>query len=224
MSDIIPVDVKTSPEARGKRLKSLRKMADLSRKALTIKHQISASTIQAWEEGKAGGLTTKGAQRIVNALREEGVYCTVEWLIHGQGHAPYLAERVFIGAAESAMPNYQATAESEIVSRELLTFRQLNHDVADLVVSDDGMYPFYQVGDVIAGVRFYDQGIVNAIGKDCILETKNGQTLFRRLRHSKSTGRYNLQAIYLDTSIEEPVMYEIELFSAAPVIWHRRAR
>src|SRR4051812_20163003 len=131
---------KTSPEARGRRLKSLRKMADLSRKAITMKHQISASTIQAWEEGKSGGLTAKGAQRIIAALKEEGVFCTLEWLLQGEGQSPYLAERVYLGVKEptSEFLNAVTLSEVNIIAKELNTFRTLNHDVLDMVINDDG--------------------------------------------------------------------------------------
>lgn len=222
MSENIHVHVKSSPEARGKRLKSLRKMADLSRKTLAVKYQISASTLQAWEEGKAGGLTIKGAKRVIAALRAEGVYCTLDWLIHGIGKAPYLAERHFIG--KEPEPIYQAimSSEASIIAQELLAFRQLNTDVIDMVVQDDGMAPFYLIGDTVAGKRFHQKNIDKLIGKDCIVETQEGEILFRRLRKGNTDHRYMLQCINIETNVSEPTRYNIALISAAPVIWHRR--
>jgi transcriptional regulator with XRE-family HTH domain len=226
MSEITHTDVKSSAEARGKRLKSLRKMADLSRKALTIKYQISASTIQAWEDGKAGGLTAKGAQRIVAALREEGVYCTVDWLMHGVGQSPNLAERLYLRAAEPVR-EYSSSSiipHAESVTRELLVFRQLNHDTIDMIIIDDGMRPYYQVGDTIAGIRCRDiNSIENCVGKDCIVELQNGEVLFRRLRAGSKHSQFHLQCINLDTLVKQPYRYDEILLSVAPVIWHRRA-
>jgi transcriptional regulator with XRE-family HTH domain len=227
MSEIVHTDVKSSAEARGKRLKSLRKMADLSRKALTIKYLISASTIQAWEDGKAGGLTAKGAQRIVAALREEGVYCTVDWLMHGVGQSPYLAERLYLRAAEP-MREYASSAiipHAESITRELLVFRELNYDAIDMVIIDEGMGPYYQVGDTIAGIRCRgNKTIENCVGKDCIVELQNGEVLFRRLRASSNHEHFHLQCINLDTLVKQPYRYDEVLLSAAPVIWHRRVR
>src|SRR5687767_7627226 len=120
MSAIDHTNVKTSPEARGRRLKSLRKMADLSRKAMTLKYQISASTVQAWEEGKSEGLTVKGAQRIIAALKEEGVFCTLEWLLKGEGQSPYLAERIYLGVKEPASEflNIGTSSHTTIIAKE----------------------------------------------------------------------------------------------------------
>jgi transcriptional regulator with XRE-family HTH domain len=218
--------VKTNPKARGRRLKSLRKMADLSRKAMTLKYQISASTIQAWEEGKSGGLTTKGAQRIVAALKEEGVFCTLDWLLRGEGQSPYLTERVYLGVKEPASEflNTVTFTQANIIAKELNIFRSLNQDVLDMVINDDGMYPFYQKEDIIAGKRYQDDDIDAFINRDCIIETRSGEILCRRLRPSKKSRHYHLQCIYLDTTVSEPLRYEVEILSVAPVIWHRRQK
>lgn len=225
MSENVHTDVKSSAEARGRRLKSLRKMADFSRKALTIKYQISASTIQAWEDGKAGGLTPKGAQRIVAALREEGVFCTVDWLMHGVGQAPHLAERVFLRTAETptAFNTQSNLTVAETITRELLVFRQLHTDVVDMIVNDDGMGAFYIPGDTIAGVRSRGTEIEKLCGKECIVELQNGEVLFRRLRRGDVSNTFHLQCLNLDTTVKEPFRYNQTLLSAAAVIWHRRA-
>lgn len=226
MSAIDHTDVKSCPQARGRRLKSLRKMADLSRKAMTVKHKISASTVQAWEEGKSGGLTTKGAQRIIAALKDEGVFCTLEWLMHGEGQSPYVTEKIYLGAREVASEflNTVTLSDADIIAKELNVFRTLNHDVLDMLVYDDGMYPVYQMGDTVAGKRSQDENIANLIGRDCIIEIKTGEVLCRRLRAGKKPNRYHLQCIYLETTVSEPLRYDVEILSAAPIIWHRKPK
>ncbi len=226
MSAIDPIDVKSRPQARGRRLKSLRKMADLSRKAMTVKHEISASTIQAWEEGKSGGLTTKGAQRVIAALKDEGVFCTLEWLLHGEGQSPYVTQKAFLGAREtpSEFLNTVTLSDADIIAKELNVFRTLNDDVLDMLVYDDGMCPHYQPGDTVGGKRFQDENINDLIGRDCIIEIKTGEVLCRRLRKGKKPDHYDLQCAYLETTVSEPFRYDVEILSAAPIIWHRKPK
>jgi transcriptional regulator with XRE-family HTH domain len=211
---------------RGRRLKSLRKMADLSRKYLTTQYHISSSTLQSWEEGKAGGLTVKGAHKIILALRQEGVSCTTEWLLHGTGQPPHMSEKVYAGKEITleTLPNLVLN-EGEVILKELNTFRQLNRDVLDMIIVDDGMNPFYQKGDRVAGKRYFGEAAVEAaIDRDCIVETKSGEILCRRVRKGRSESSINLQCLYTDTTVKTPFLYDVDILSAAPVIWHRKEK
>src|SRR5262245_41553838 len=138
--------------SRGKRLKTLRKMSDLSREKMEEKYAISANTIQSWEAAKAGGLTKKGAERIINAFHTEGISCTTEWLLYGVGVPPTLrtAERSMIHEATGFLT---ALPEDKAIIQELQTFRTLNKDTIDILVNDNGMSPEYMPGDYVAGKR-----------------------------------------------------------------------
>jgi len=210
--------------ARGRRLKSLRKMADLSRKYLTTQYYISSSTLQSWEEGKAGGLTVKGAHKIILALRQEGVSCTAEWLLHGTGQPPHLSEKIYLGKEKTLFESVPPTLnETEVILKELNTFRQLNRDVLDMLIIDDGMNPFYHKGDRVAGKRYFgEEAIKEAIDRDCIVETKSGEILCRRVRKGQSKNSFNLQCVHIDTTVKTPFLYDVDILSAAPVIWHRK--
>src|SRR3990167_804518 len=84
------LDPKSSPVARGNRLRSLRMMTSLSRKEVYQKFSLSSSTQQSWEDAKAGGLTRKGAKRAVEVFRKAGVRCSEDWLLYGVGAPPQL--------------------------------------------------------------------------------------------------------------------------------------
>ncbi len=191
---------------------------------LSPRQEVGASTVQAWEEGKSGGLTTKGAQRVISALKDEGVFCTLEWLLHGEGQSPYVTEKAFLGARETASEflNTVTLSDADIIAKELHTFRTLNHDVLDMLVYDDGMYPTYQPGDTVAGKRFQGEMLAELMGRDCIIEIKTGEVLCRRLRRGKKANYYNLQCSHLETTVAEPLRYDVEILSAAPIIWHRK--
>lgn len=205
------LDIKSSVASRGRRLKSLRKMANFSRKELTRKHGISASTMQAWEEGKSGGLTPKGARRIIMALRSEGLSCTAEWLLKGIGQSPYLVEQLYAG--EQATDGFEA---------ELNFFRQNHEDAIDMQIVDDSMYPVYQLGDIVAGKKKIGENIASAIGHRCIIETQAGDILCRKLLKGSKAGCYHLQSENLNTTVQAPFCYNVDVVSVATVIWHRK--
>lgn len=221
VADIL--DQKSTPEARGKRLKSLRMMAGLSRKALEDKYDVSASTMQSWEDAKAGGLTEKGAKRSIEVFRQEGIRCTVDWLLYGIGLPPQLSDKLFqqqihMQVIESRV---EITEERAIVN-ELLAFRQHNPDAVEFIVPDDGMKPLYYKGDYVAGKRRYNEAIDNVVGMDCIIETKENEVLLRRLKPGSQSGRFTLICLNPDSNVFEFALHDREILSAAPVIWVRR--
>lgn len=213
-----------SPIAKGKRLRSLRQMADLSRKDLMNRHQISASTMQSWEEGKSTGLSPKGAQRIVLALQAEGVQCTTEWLLTGMGETPYLTDKLYTKEKEKNLfiPRKIPETDEEILLKERHFFRRNNHNVIDMIIADDGMLPFYAQGDLVAGKMYFGADIDKLIARDCIIETKSGEMLCRRLRKGTEEDCYHLQCLNIDTTVSNPFMYDVPVLSVAPIIWHRQ--
>lgn len=218
------LDQKSTPEARGKRLKSLRMMAGLSRKALEDKYSVSASTMQSWEDAKAGGLTEKGAKRAIEVFRQEGIRCTVDWLLYGIGLPPQLSDKLFaqqIHLQETVEERIEISEERAIVN-ELLAFRQHNPDAVEFIVPDEGLAPLFRKGDYIAGKRRYGEAIAQVVGMDCIIETKENEVLLRRLKVGSQAGLFTLICLNPDATVSEFALHDREILSAAPVIWLRR--
>jgi HTH-type transcriptional regulator, cell division transcriptional repressor len=215
-------DPKSSPAARGRRLKTARMMTGLTRNGLEEKYNISASTIQSWEAAKAGGLTERGVSRMLPVLHQEGITCTVDWLLYGIGSGPQpTSTPVFAtGVVETTMQ--PKLPDEKAVIQELLTFRKLNPHGIDLVLADDGMGPQFMPGDYIAGIRRIDEKIATVIGLDCIVQTSHNDLQFRRVKKSTKPGLYNLICTNPETSVFETTLYDQELISAAPIVWHRR--
>lgn len=211
-------DPKSSAQARGRRLKTARMMTGLTRNALEQKYGISASTIQSWEAAKAGGLTERGVKRILNVLHQEGVACTGDWLLYGIGPAPQPTgiQAVADAGVEAQLP------EDKAIIQELLHFRQLHREAVDMLVTDDGMEPHYLINDHVAGKRRTGRDIADIIGMDCIVQTAQNDIQFRRVMKGSQPGRYNLVCTNINTSYPMPVLYDQQLLSAAPVVWHRR--
>ena len=85
-------EVASDPSLKGKRVRSARMLTGLTRKKFEEKYKIHENTLKSWESPKQSqqGLTEKGAKRLIEALKNESINCTVEWLMTGAGHGPKL--------------------------------------------------------------------------------------------------------------------------------------
>lgn len=213
----------SSPDARAARLKRLRNMANLSKKDLCEQGEININTLIGWEVARYGGLPQKGAEKVLVALSKSGIQCSTEWLMHGVGKGPSLLTD-FDAATQESMDNTERVStdeEDQKIIEELLVFKKHYKNAADLCVADDGMSPFYLLGDYVAGIKRFKKDIETTIGLNCIVRLDDGTILLRRLRKGSKPDLYSLYCINNETSAE-PNLNNIVLVSAAPVIWFRR--
>lgn len=221
-------DPKSSPQARGRRLRSLRKMTDLSRKLMAEKYQLSAGTLQGWEDGRYGGLTEKGARKILPALRREGIQCNIEWIMHGVGMGPQISDTLYMKDEDKPAQHldvdaiFNANTEEQYIKDELLLFRKHTPEAIDIQIPDNSMEPFYCAGDYVGGSRRFGEDISNLLNRDCIVQTAEGDTLLRRLKKGNDKNHFTLVSLNPNTSVTEPTLYNVALMSAAAVVWVRR--
>lgn len=226
--DINPQDQRATPEARGKRVESLRRMTRASRRVFAEKYGIPKTSIQNWEDAIGNGLTEKGARRLVTALKPAGIICTFEWLLYGVGQSPQISEKLFLDdisqlTDSSAYSLKDNADETDKISQELLLFHQHYPRVGiDYVVMDDGMEPRFIKGEHVAGCKHFGKAIAETVGLDCIVQTAAGDLLLRNIRKIDKNGRCTLACVNPNTTIEKPILYEVELLSVAPIIWARR--
>lgn len=84
-----PFDPKILSLEQGKRLKYLREITHLSRRAFALKHSFSPSTLQNWEEGRYEcGITEKTALTFLRVFKTENIDFSINWLIYGEGEPP----------------------------------------------------------------------------------------------------------------------------------------
>jgi HTH-type transcriptional regulator, cell division transcriptional repressor len=223
--DSQPNDPKSTPEARGRRVESLRRMTRLSRRAFQERYGIPAGSLQNWEDAKGYGLSANGAHKLITVLKPDGIFCTVDWLLHGVGQGPQLTERSFLDADAISTLETEAHASNEeaLIAKELLIFRQHYPKTAvDFVVNDDGMEPRYIKDEWVAGCRRHRKDFQKLVGHDCIVQLASGELLLRTLKKIDDQDRCTLVCSNPHTSVEKPVLYDVELMFAAPVLWTRR--
>lgn len=207
--------------ARGERLTRLRGMTNLSRADIAKKYGISVDSQNNWEIGRQGGLTEKGAKKILEAFKNEGIECSMGWLFNGIGAPPAIltTQNTNALALASSQDAYAAGLPQEVRS-----FYEQHPNGFYFQVTDDSMEPYFFEGDYVAGERLYQDMIEQAIDKHCIVETQPGQILLRRLRQGSQKGKYSLQSINFFTSNPTPYLFNVELTSAAPVTLHWRTK
>ncbi len=212
----ISSESKTSISQRIKAARSIAGYAE--RKAFCLKFNFPIATLEAWERGK-NPLTQKGAKRLVEILRNLGIYCSEEWLIKGVGISPRPLQEMSEGGGASS--SIGSLSNNLKIAREISTFITLNKEASVTIMRDDAMLPFYEKGDYVGGIKKKGTHLVEAINKRCIIELANGKTIVRQLYQGADPKTFNVSAINLNTKSQPIAQHNVEIISAAPIVWHR---
>jgi transcriptional regulator with XRE-family HTH domain len=240
MDELITTDEKNLPEminndedsellrsvalARGERLRRVRNLANLDRKDLCDGKELNIHTLKGWETGRYGGLSEKGARRVIQRVASEGVFLNLEWLMHNVGVGPTVVtdyHRIQQVPAEYAHQVQRFEEEDLLIIKELRLFRKHYKYTLDLIVADTSMAPLFQPGDYVAGVARTGKHIADAVGENCIVQTMRGEIFFRKVMKGATEGSYNLVAINPEANLEKPILYDMKIISCAPVVWKR---
>lgn len=210
----------------GERLRRARTLAGIStRREFEEKYSISANTLQGWEQGK-NPLSKKGAKRIVEALKNEGLICSLEWLMTGNGVPPRAFEMIRDITSEPDFQNMLAQMhlqEEQAIYQELQAFKAHNPNPIIITISDDTMEPQYREGDYVAGVRLTkSEDIQKHLGEPCIVELSDHTILARYLHTDTKSGLYTLSCTNFRSKQGPLTLSNVQIISAAPILWHRR--
>lgn len=234
-------------KARARRVRSLREALRYSRdkfcKKHAAKHGVTYAALQSWEAIRWNGLTEGGARKLAACFQDEGLTVTVEWLMFGIGSDPIeeavkkgiskilpekindIKEKTLSPTASHQQKNLEPhnnTLEKENIVQELTLFHQLNPGSVDAVVIDDGLSPYLQIGDHVAGKRYFDNEMEKGIGRLCIVQTLSGNVLIRLLKPGSDVDRYTLLCTNPETTAKEHTIEDVKLFSTAPILWVRK--
>ena len=211
----------------GDRLRRARILAGIStRREFEKKYQVSANTLQGWEQGK-NPLSKKGAKRIIEALKVEGLICSLEWLMNGAGVPPRQFEMSQEELSSSTdlenLLSQMNLQEEQAIYQELQTFKSHNPNAIIITISDNAMEPQYRVGDYIGGVRLTKpEDIQLYLGQSCIVELADHTIIPRYLHADTETGAYTLSCTNFQSKAAPLNILNTRILSAAPILWHRK--
>jgi len=211
-----------SPRDRGNRLKMVReKILGVSRPTFSQRYGVPFSTLQKWEDGIGKGINNSAAEKISSVYQSLGIDCTPEWILYDSGKppAPLLAHHYPLAADKNS--NYPLD-EVALIIQELRFFCQLHKNTLDAIVNDDAMEPCFKKGDYVAGVRFFNKDIEKLVNYDCIVQTIHGDVLIRHLAAIQSNQHYTLTCLNHKSTTKPKKRENVEIASAAPIIWIRR--
>lgn len=211
----------------GDRLRRARMLAGITtRREFEKKYQVSANTLQGWEQGK-NPLSKKGAKRIIEALKIEGLMCSLEWLMHGTGvpPRPFEISETLI-TTESDMENILSRLElqeEQAIYQELQTFKTYNPNAIIITISDDAMEPQFKMGDYIGGVRLTKPAEIQLhLGQPCIIELIDHTILPRYIHADKESDNYTLSCSNFNSKSAPLNLFNAKIISIAPILWHRK--
>ncbi|WP_339051002.1 helix-turn-helix domain-containing protein [Rickettsiella endosymbiont of Xylota segnis] len=215
-------------QERANRLRYLRKMSHLSMKEFAQHCNLGLTTINYWEQGYSS-VTERGAQKVSKAMREEGIECSVIWLMTGYGEPPKVTDssklsklnyknlesisRISINEKKSDYP-----LENTEIKEELALFRKNYPEHLIYLIDNESMKPLYGPGDLVAGKKLTDKNMELGHGADCIVELEGRELLIRRVKIAHVVNSYDLYVINSDASLEFPPLRNMKVLSLAPII------
>jgi len=217
---VIVSDIFTTPTARAERLHRVRNLANLTRKEMCENSSLNICTYKGWEVGGYGGLPVDGAERVTKRVAEEGVVCTVEWLLYEIGQGPYIIPDFKKLKQDHSKKTTTVTISEEKgkILQEILLFRKNFPEAIDYQIKDDGVAPIYNQNDFVAGMKYFGGTIKTIVNQYCIVQTLDGKTLVRLLKEGTSPNKFLLLCTNPQTSVANPALYDVEVVSAAPIL------
>lgn len=204
------------------RLRSIRTQLRHSRNYICQTYKLPIDTLRAWENGKVR-LTEKAITRCLSIYRKEGVILSKSWIVTGEGLPPKLAVEIGNFFESDNQKQNLEMDDTLLMVKEADFFKNLNPDSTILLVTTEEMLPYYAPGDYVGGRLKSKTDIDDCIGKDCIVISKSQKKYFRRLSKNILDGSYNLVCHnpHWGKTLE-PVIFDVDIESVAPIIWHRR--
>tara|TARA_Y200000002_G_scaffold383286_2_gene404867 strand:+ start:8143 stop:8751 length:609 start_codon:yes stop_codon:yes gene_type:complete len=193
-------------------------MISLSRREFCEKYDLSPGTLQNWEKARFGGLTEKGASKMIDHFRQEGVYCTFKWLMYGEGDDARLID------SDINIPpkNDDRAIRNTSLHGDLNAMNALHPNSVTMNINDDAMFPLLEKGCYVMGNKYFGEDIRRCLNQVCIVETSEGIRYVRLLKRSHVEGAYNLFVYNARTTVHPSSIFDINLVMAAPIFWVRK--
>jgi transcriptional regulator with XRE-family HTH domain len=215
---------------KGQRLRFIRTLSGMTAKAFAHICGVGYTTINCWEKG-VNSLTEKGAQRIVTAMQNIGVNCTISWLLRGQGELPTIEQQKFSRfnyntiippISQLAVQEGTLVYDKTSMCKEIEQFKALHTAHLISVIQDESMSPIYQPGDWVGGPSLLKENLELAHQKNCVVKFRDGNLLIYRVQVDNILmGRLNFYVLNPEFSFKYPALYQLsvdKIIAVAPII------
>jgi len=192
-------------KTRGMLIKNLRQQTGLNRTEFCLKYNIPESTQKFWEWGKIQTISTENLQKLINALNNEGVQCTEQYILQGGSE---LSLKTQLSADNSLDKLYQA---------EINLFYSLNKNPIHFYLQDNSFSPFLYKGDLIFANIIEFRKSSKYFNKICIIETYKEQRFLKIVNKTNHPDIFTLKSNQIE--MEDLILNKSEIKHIAPIVW-----
>lgn len=180
-------------------------------------HDLSVSTLSQVEGGFMD-LSEKFSQKIVEALKNEGLMCSTHWLKTGVGNPPESLESLSQKAVSVEM---LPEDEERIIFMESAGFEKLNQESIVMSFPVHDMFGAFSVGDTIGGLLI--KGSLDPFfGKKVVARLKDQTTWIGFLAKGSKEDTFSVVPFNLHEGAS--VLYDAQMNEVFEIVWHRKRR
>jgi len=197
----------------GLRIKACRTLTGLNQEEFSLKHEFSLPSVKSWEFGRVVP-RIEGLQKLIEALRADGIFVKINWLLFGEGTGPSF----FLDSFDNSLDTHDLSdSGSNYIEAFKLECKRSKQNPIIALIDDDEMSPYYRKGDITAGVLVDDSDLKKAHqslnGLTPMLSILSNGNYAPRLVHIMPEG------IYI-SSIKTPHIRKLEPVSLGRVCLH----
>jgi len=215
---------------RGERLRFLRKITGMVTEPFGKLCGVGRTTISSWEQG-INPLTERGAEKVINGVRAEGIHCTGLWLLHGIGGAPEIIDQdklsklnyhILTPKGSASLEEFTLGYGGSEIEKEIELFKACYSKHLIYHIQDNTMHPGYRPGDWVGGIILSQEALDLAHDMDCIAKLKNGTMIARRAKvETLGAFKLSLYSTHAASSVEYPPLRYLmasQIIALAPII------
>ena len=212
--------VKLKNEEVAKRFRFCRRnLIDKTISELSKNHSFSYSTLTKWESGSLL-ITPKNIDKIIKMFNSEGVNCSRQWLLYGEGAAAFSVQKEKnVISFENIISEPTEITNQITIFNEVEFFRRNNPSSLIKLVIDESMVPLYKIGDYVGGTKV-DPEFYPLIDQEyCIIKFPSNNYYIRQFFISETT--YVLLPLQPSKKFP-PLVIKDEIFDLYVISYHRK--
>lgn len=166
----------------GKRVLAARKLTGMSLHSFSMKYGLNYYTMRNWELGISVS-SEKGIKNWCLCLRQEGVICSVEWILTGDSAPPQKLSEP-ISEADFGQRGYEEAILKDEIAYFIERHRQAEFEAVVCEVEDTAMTPKFKVGQFLGGIVIPSNELKFQPGETYLFEKEKGKFIPRTVVQS----------------------------------------
>lgn len=206
-------------ETIGERIQALRRALAMTRRDFSKKHNIPEPTLRTLETAKSL-ISKKQLRKLIKAFESEGIICSEDWLLKGQGPLPGPAAGFIQKEIESMEADKNLLIDPVLV--EAACFQRYTPDSIVFQVIDEMMSPLYKRDDYVGGIKIPLPVTPSLYKEPCIIVLEDGTKLIRIIYPGSKKNLLNLNCLNPSDPSKHPFYIDANLKGIYQIVWHRK--